>query len=172
MMAGLGGMVRSPSSFRSGWCHVVACGSAAYSIDDVRFGCCISQVAQGMALGTGSALAHTAINSVFGSRHPDPVQVQQVSCATCIASLLWLTSALIRRCLMRIMLRFGSISRPSSIFDAGCGHCGSHARRSVQQPGKNVHGLPPVQRGEHGPVSLMLPHPMAVVARCLGTIVC
>ena len=40
------------------------------------------QVAQGMALGTGSALAHTAINSVFGSRHPDPVQVQQVSSNT------------------------------------------------------------------------------------------
>jgi len=36
-------------------------------------------VAQGMALGTGSALAHTAINSVFGSRHPDPVQVQQAA---------------------------------------------------------------------------------------------
>ena len=39
-----------------------------------------------MALGTGSALAHTAINSVFGSRHPDPVQVQQVSIVRCVAS--------------------------------------------------------------------------------------
>lgn len=28
-------------------------------------------------MGTGSAIAHTAINSVFGNRHPDPVQVQQ-----------------------------------------------------------------------------------------------
>jgi len=36
-------------------------------------------VASGMAMGTGSAIAHTAINSVFGSRHPDPVQVQQAA---------------------------------------------------------------------------------------------
>jgi hypothetical protein len=29
-------------------------------------------VAQGMALGTGSALAHRAVDSVLGSRHPEP----------------------------------------------------------------------------------------------------
>lgn len=31
-------------------------------------------VAQGMALGTGSALAHRAVDSVLGSRHPEPAQ--------------------------------------------------------------------------------------------------
>ncbi|BDA47312.1 Uncharacterized protein C6C3.02c [Coccomyxa sp. Obi] len=33
-------------------------------------------VAQGMALGTGSALAHRAVDSVLGSRHPEPAQAQ------------------------------------------------------------------------------------------------
>ncbi len=28
----------------------------------------------GMALGTGSALAHRAVDSVLGSRHPEPAQ--------------------------------------------------------------------------------------------------
>lgn len=36
-------------------------------------------VAQGMALGTGSALAHRAVDSVLGSRHPDPAQAQQAA---------------------------------------------------------------------------------------------
>jgi coiled-coil-helix-coiled-coil-helix domain-containing protein 10 len=31
-------------------------------------------VAQGMALGTGSALAHRAVDSILGSRHPEPAQ--------------------------------------------------------------------------------------------------
>lgn len=30
----------------------------------------------GMALGTGSALAHRAVDSVLGSRHPEPAQAQ------------------------------------------------------------------------------------------------
>lgn len=29
-----------------------------------------------MALGTGSALAHRAVDSVLGSRHPEPAQAQ------------------------------------------------------------------------------------------------
>ncbi|KDD75864.1 hypothetical protein H632_c465p1 [Helicosporidium sp. ATCC 50920] len=33
-------------------------------------------VVQGMALGTGSALAHRAVDSVLGSRHPEPAQAQ------------------------------------------------------------------------------------------------
>ncbi|CAK0783322.1 hypothetical protein CVIRNUC_006521 [Coccomyxa viridis] len=33
-------------------------------------------MAQGMALGTGSALAHRAVDSVLGSRHPEPAQAQ------------------------------------------------------------------------------------------------
>lgn len=36
-------------------------------------------VAQGMALGTGSALAHRAVDSVLGSRNPDPAQAQQAA---------------------------------------------------------------------------------------------
>ncbi|KAK9805152.1 hypothetical protein WJX72_002443 [[Myrmecia] bisecta] len=36
-------------------------------------------VAQGMALGTGSALAHRAIDSVFSSSHPEPQQAQQAA---------------------------------------------------------------------------------------------
>ena len=34
----------------------------------------------GMALGTGSALAHRAVDSVLGSRHPEPAQAQVSSC--------------------------------------------------------------------------------------------
>lgn len=33
----------------------------------------------GMALGTGSALAHRAVDSVLGSRHPDPAEAQQAA---------------------------------------------------------------------------------------------
>ena len=33
----------------------------------------------GMALGTGSALAHRAVDSVLGSRNPDPAQAQQAA---------------------------------------------------------------------------------------------
>ncbi|KAK9836183.1 hypothetical protein WJX81_007396 [Elliptochloris bilobata] len=36
-------------------------------------------VAQGMALGTGSALAHRAVDSVLGSRHPEPAQAQEAA---------------------------------------------------------------------------------------------
>lgn len=36
-------------------------------------------VAQGMALGTGSALAHRAIDSVMGSRHPEPAEATQAA---------------------------------------------------------------------------------------------
>ena len=32
-----------------------------------------------MALGTGSALAHRAVDSVLGSRHPDPAEAQQAA---------------------------------------------------------------------------------------------
>lgn len=39
---------------------------------------CVSSV--GMALGTGSALAHRAVDSVLGSRHPEPAQAQVSSC--------------------------------------------------------------------------------------------
>ena len=35
-----------------------------------------SNCATGMALGTGSALAHRAVDSVLGSRHPEPAQAQ------------------------------------------------------------------------------------------------
>ena len=34
----------------------------------------------GMALGTGSALAHRAVDSVLGSRHPEPAQAQVLVC--------------------------------------------------------------------------------------------
>ena len=33
----------------------------------------------GMALGTGSALAHRAVDSVLGSRNPEPAQAQQAA---------------------------------------------------------------------------------------------
>ena len=33
----------------------------------------------GMALGTGSALAHRAVDSVLGSRHPEPAEAQQAA---------------------------------------------------------------------------------------------
>jgi len=36
-------------------------------------------VAQGMALGTGSALAHRAVDSVLGSRNPEPAEAQQAA---------------------------------------------------------------------------------------------
>lgn len=36
-------------------------------------------VAQGMALGTGSALAHRAVDSVLGSRHPEPQAATQAA---------------------------------------------------------------------------------------------
>lgn len=36
-------------------------------------------VAQGMALGTGSALAHRAVDSVLGSRHPEPAAATQAA---------------------------------------------------------------------------------------------
>lgn len=36
-------------------------------------------VAQGMALGTGSALAHRAVDSVLGSRHPEPVAATEAA---------------------------------------------------------------------------------------------
>ena len=37
---------------------------------------CLLCCAAGMALGTGSALAHRAVDSVLGSRHPEPAQAQ------------------------------------------------------------------------------------------------
>ena len=37
----------------------------------------------GMALGTGSALAHRAVDSVLGSRHPEPAQAQARARAGC-----------------------------------------------------------------------------------------
>jgi hypothetical protein len=36
-------------------------------------------VAQGMALGTGSALAHRAVDSVLGSRHPEPAAATEAA---------------------------------------------------------------------------------------------
>ena len=33
----------------------------------------------GMALGTGSALAHRAVDSVLGSRNPEPAEAQQAA---------------------------------------------------------------------------------------------
>ena len=33
-------------------------------------------VMQGMALGTGSAMAHRAVDAVMGSRHPEPQEAQ------------------------------------------------------------------------------------------------
>ena len=35
--------------------------------------------AAGAAIGTGSALAHRAVDSVLGSRHPEPAQAQQAA---------------------------------------------------------------------------------------------
>ena len=35
-----------------------------------------SGICVGMALGTGSALAHRAVDSVLGSQHPEPAQAQ------------------------------------------------------------------------------------------------
>ena len=75
--------LRLPSRLASIGCNRLACIVQEGSLIVTW---CVQQVAQGMALGTGSALAHTAINSVFGSRHPDPVQVQQVSDCFCAAS--------------------------------------------------------------------------------------
>ena len=86
MMAGLGGMVGASSNLMLRLVSYCNLSWLARRFDVLRVVCCMLQVAQGMALGTGSALAHTAINSVFGSRHPDPVQVQQVSIVTCVAS--------------------------------------------------------------------------------------
>ena len=36
-------------------------------------------VMQGMALGTGSAMAHRAVDAVLGSRHPVPAEAQQAA---------------------------------------------------------------------------------------------
>lgn len=36
-------------------------------------------VVQGMALGTGSAMAHRAVDSVLGSRHPAPEEAHQAA---------------------------------------------------------------------------------------------
>lgn len=36
-------------------------------------------VMQGMALGTGSAMAHRAVDAVLGSRHPAPAEAQQAA---------------------------------------------------------------------------------------------
>ena len=36
-------------------------------------------VMQGMALGTGSAMAHRAVDAVMGSRHPAPAEAQQAA---------------------------------------------------------------------------------------------
>lgn len=36
-------------------------------------------VMQGMALGTGSAMAHRAVDAVLGSRHPPPAEAQQAA---------------------------------------------------------------------------------------------
>lgn len=36
-------------------------------------------VVQGMALGTGSAMAHRAVDAVMGSRHPAPAEAQQAA---------------------------------------------------------------------------------------------
>ena len=60
-------------------------------------------------------------------------------------------------------------SYPRRPLCAGCRHRSSHARRSVQQPGQNVHGLPAVQRRQHGPVSAMLCRPVATIGSLLVT---
>lgn len=36
-------------------------------------------VAQGMAFGTGSAMAHRAVDAVLGSRHPQPAEAAQAA---------------------------------------------------------------------------------------------
>eukprot|EP00887_Chlorella_sp_A99_P000445 scaffold17.g445.t1 len=36
-------------------------------------------VMQGMALGTGSAMAHRAVDAMLGSRHPEPAQAAQAA---------------------------------------------------------------------------------------------
>ena len=36
-------------------------------------------VMQGMALGTGSAMAHRAVDAVMGSRHPAPAEAQEAA---------------------------------------------------------------------------------------------
>ena len=41
----------------------------------------------GMALGTGSALAHRAVDGILGSRNPEPAQAQQAAEQVCTYSL-------------------------------------------------------------------------------------
>ena len=100
-----------------------------------------------MALGTGSAMAHTAINSVFGSRHPDPVEVQQVRlvcswlmllCWRAIlavrfgqllvfpADLPWKPNRSLRKGKPEAGACDGCDSRLP--WPAGCRHCGPHIR--------------------------------------------
>ena len=50
----------------------IACSKTQLQLCVLRESIC----ATGMALGTGSALAHRAVDSVLGSRHPEPAQAQ------------------------------------------------------------------------------------------------